>query len=612
MNQEEARKIKAIEKRNEEAIADSKNLHILKHLLHYLNGYWKYIIGAWVGVFFEVVCEVTVPFLSQYVVAAINNTNGVDVQSLWIFSSIMIALAVCSTCFGVFAGFMAAKASAGFGKNLRQAMYYKVQEYSFANIDKFSASSLVTRMTTDVTNVQQSLQMISRTIVRAPFMLIAAMVLATVTAWPHWQVPVVFLCIIPFLAAVLFGIAAIVHPTFVKVFNAYDDLNSAVQENLEGIRVVKSYGREDFEGEKFGGISYFIYKHFVKAEMLLAFNSPAMQISMYAATCLISYFCGSIIIESNNTSFTIEQITPLFSYIMMILMSLMMVSMVFVMVTISRNSGERITQVLIEEPSLVSPENALKEVKDGSIDFKHVDFRYFKNADKKVLDDIELHIPSGSSVGIIGSTGSSKTTLVSLIARLYDVENGEVLVGGHNVKEYDLETLRDSVAVVLQKNVLFSGTIHSNLAWGNPDATEEEMLRACKIANADNFLVKYPDGFDHPVEQGGANFSGGQRQRLCIARALLKKPKILILDDSTSAVDTATDAQIRQAFKEELPEMTQLIVAQRLLSIKDCDQIIILDDGKIIAKGTNDELMKTSPVYQELYETQLRGGDFDE
>ncbi|MDO5330022.1 MAG: ABC transporter ATP-binding protein [Bacillota bacterium] len=611
MDNEEERKIAALKARDEQAIKESKNLHIIKRLAKYMAGYWPYVFAAWGLCVLEVTCEVLVPFFSQYLVAAIEADAGVDVSALWFWAIIMLVMAVASTACGIIAGFMAAKASAGFARNLRQAMYYKVQEYSFANIDKFSASSLVTRMTTDVTNVQFSVQMIMRMVIRAPLMMIAALVLATVTAWPHWQIPVTFLCIIPFLAIVLFGIAAIVHPTFVRIFNAYDGLNASVQENLEGIRVVKSYGREDFEGEKFGKISYFIYRNFVKAETLLAFNSPAMQIAIYTATCCISYFCGKMIIDSNGTDFSIEQITPLLSYIMMILNSLMMLSMVFVMVTMSRNSAERIVQVVIEEPSLKSPENPIMEVPNGEVVFEHVNFRYFKDSQKNALDDININIPSGSTVGIIGATGSSKTTLISLIARLYDVSEGSVKVGGHDVREYDLKVLRDSVAVVLQKNVLFSGTIRSNLLWGNENATDEEIKHAAHLACADEFIDRFPDGYDSKIEQGGTNVSGGQKQRLCIARALLKKPKILILDDSTSAVDTATDAKIRRAFKEEIPDTTEFIVAQRLLSIKDCDQILILDDGKIIAHGTNDELMKTSPVYQELYETQMSGGDFD-
>lgn len=611
MNNQEERIMEAVKARDEQAIKDSKNLHILKRLGHYLHGYWPMVFASWILCLLEVAMEVLVPFFSQYIVAAIES-DPVDVGALWMWAGIMLAMAVCSTICGVVAGFAAAKASAGFGRNLRQAMYYKVQDYSFANIDRFSASSLVTRMTTDVTNVQFAVQMIMRMVVRAPIMMIAALILATVNAWPHWEVPVIFLCIIPFLAAVLFGIAAIVHPTFVKVFNAYDALNGSVQENLEGIRVVKSYGREDFEGEKFGRISFFIYKNFVKAETTLAFNSPAMQIAIYSATCLVSYFCGTWIIESNNLGdFRIEQITPLLSYIMMILNSLMMLSMVFVMVTMSRNSAERITQVLIEEPSLTSPENAIMEVPNGEVIFDNVRFKYFQDSPKYTLDDININIPSGSTVGIIGATGSAKTTLISLIARLYDVQEGSVRVGGHDVKEYDLKVLRDSVAVVLQKNVLFSGTIKSNLLWGNEKATDEEIAHAAHLACADEFVERFPDRYDSKVEQGGTNLSGGQKQRLCIARALLKNPKILILDDSTSAVDTATDARIRKAFKEEIPDTTKFIVAQRLLSIKDCDQILIMDGGKIVAHGTNDELMKTSTIYQELYETQLRGGDFD-
>ena len=412
----------------------------------------------------------------------------------------------------------------------------------------------------------------------------------------------------------MFFVSIKVHPTFVKVFNAYDDLNASVQENLTGIRVVKSFGREQFENEKFGRVSYFIYKTFLHAERILAVNSPFMQLSVYACMLIISYFGASLIVASGNapTGFNTGSLTSLISYVMQILMALNFVSMVFVMVIIARNSAERITEVINEKPDLASKENALTEVKDGSVDFDHVHFRYSDKASKDVLNDINLHIPSGATVGIIGATGSSKSTLVSLIARLYDASSGTVKVGGVDVKDYDLPTLRDAVAVVLQKNVLFTGTIRSNLLWGKEDATDEEIKHACHLACADEFIEKFPQKYDSPIVEGGTNVSGGQKQRLCIARALLKSPKILILDDSTSAVDTKTDSMIRESFKNEIPDVTKFIIAQRVLSIKDCDIILLLDDGKIIAQGTNDELMESSPVYREIYETQLGGGDFDE
>ena len=602
------------EARNDAAIKRSKSLHIYRSLAKYLNGYWLDVILAWVFVAFEVICEVLIPFFSQNLVDAlsVDSASEVEMTTVWTYSLIMMGMAIASCLFGILAGFVAAKAAAGFGKNLRKAMYYHIQEYSFSNIDKFSTASLVTRLTTDVTNVQFSVQMILRMVVRAPMMMIVAFIMA---CFKSWQLSMIILVILPFLGAVLFTISNVTHPIFVRVFNAYDDLNAEVQENLNGIRVVKSFGREAFEGEKFGGISYFIYRNFVKAEKKLAFNNPAMQIAIYAAMLLVSWFGARLIQKSGNNAsigFTTGALTSLLSYIMMILNGLMMVSMSFVMVTISKNSAERITEVIVEQPDIVSPKNAVKEVKDGSVDFCHVSFRYSASAEKDTLHDIDLHIPSGSTVGVIGVTGSAKSTLISLIARLYDASEGEVKVGGVNVKEYDLVALRDAVSVVLQKNVLFSGTIKSNLLWGNENATDEEIKKAAHLACADEFISTFPLGYDSPIDEGGTNVSGGQKQRLCIARALLKNPKILILDDSTSAVDTHTDSVIRQSFKTEIPDVTKFIIAQRILSIKDCDIILLMDDGKILAKGNNDELMKTSPVYREIYETQMGGGDFDE
>ncbi len=603
------------EARNDAAIQRSKNLHIYRSLAKYMNGFWLDVVLAWIFVALEVVCEVLVPFFSQNLVdsLSVNSVEAVEMGEIWKYSLIMMGMAVASCAFGILAGIVAAKAAAGFGRNLRKAMYYHIQDYSFSNIDKFSTASLVTRLTTDVTNVQFSVQMILRMVVRAPMMMIVAFVMA---CFKSWQLSMVILVILPFLGAVLFSISNVVHPVFVRVFNAYDDLNAEVQENLNGIRVVKSFGREAFEGEKFGAISYFIYRNFIKAEKMLAFNNPAMQIAIYAAMLLVSWFGAQLIVKSGNSAanggFTTGALTSLLSYIMMILNGLMMVSMSFVMVTISKNSAERITEVIIEEPSIVSPKNAVKDVKDGSVDFCHVSFRYSATAEKDTLHDIDLHIPSGSTVGIIGVTGSAKSTLISLIARLYDASEGEVKVGGVNVKDYDLVSLRDAVSVVLQKNVLFSGTIKSNLLWGNENATDEQIEKAAHLACADEFISTFPLGYDSPIDEGGTNVSGGQKQRLCIARALLKNPKILILDDSTSAVDTHTDSVIRQSFKTEIPDVTKFIIAQRILSIKDCDIILLMDDGKILAKGNNDELMKNSPVYREIYETQMGGGDFDE
>ncbi len=604
----------AVEARNDAAIKRSKSLRVYRSLAKYLNGYWVSVILAWVFVALEVVCEVLIPFFSQNLVDAlsVNSVSEVEMATIWTYSLIMMGMAVASCLFGILAGFVAAKAAAGFGKNLRKAMYHHIQDYSFSNIDKFSTASLVTRLTTDVTNIQFSVQMVLRLVVRAPMMMIVAFIMA---CFKSWQLSMIILVILPFLGAVLFSISHVVHPVFVRVFNAYDDLNGEVQENLNGIRVVKSYGREAFEGEKFGAISYFIYRNFVKAEKMLAFNNPAMQIAIYAAMLLVSWFGAQFIVSSGNdpeVGFTTGALTSLLSYIMMILNGLMMVSMSFVMVTISKNSAERVTEVIVESPDIVSPENAVKEVKDGSVDFCHVNFRYSATAEKDTLHDINLHIPSGSTVGVIGVTGSAKSTLVSLIARLYDASEGEVKVGGVNVKDYDLVALRDAVSVVLQKNVLFSGTIKSNLLWGNENASDEQIKKAAHLACADEFIDGFPLGYDSPIDEGGTNVSGGQKQRLCIARALLKNPKILILDDSTSAVDTHTDSVIRQSFKTEIPEVTKFIIAQRILSIKDCDIILLMDDGKILAKGTNDELMQTSPVYREIYETQMGGGDFDE
>lgn len=474
----------AVEARNDAAIKRSKSLHVYRSLAKYLNGYWVSVILAWVFVALEVVCEVLIPFFSQNLVDAlsVNSVSEVEMATIWTYSLIMMGMAVASCLFGILAGFVAAKAAAGFGKNLRKAMYYHIQDYSFSNIDKFSTASLVTRLTTDVTNIQFSVQMILRMVVRAPMMMIVAFIMA---CFKSWQLSMIILVILPFLGAVLFSISHVVHPVFVRVFNAYDDLNGEVQENLNGIRVVKSYGREAFEGEKFGAISYFIYRNFVKAEKMLAFNNPAMQIAIYAAMLLVSWFGAQFIVSSGNdpeVGFTTGALTSLLSYIMMILNGLMMVSMSFVMVTISKNSAERVTEVIVENPDIVSPENAVKEVKDGSVDFCHVNFRYSATAEKDTLHDINLHIPSGSTVGVIGVTGSAKSTLVSLIARLYDASEGEVKVGGVNVKDYDLVALRDAVSVVLQKNVLFSGTIKSNLLWGNENASDEQIKKAAHLA----------------------------------------------------------------------------------------------------------------------------------
>ena len=617
MTKEELAIFDAVNKRNAEELKRLKNIHIVKTLIQYMKGEWKWVWLAWLCVAIEVVCEVLIPFISQYVINIINPEDPhlvmtqADIPDLLAYCGVMVGMAIVSCIGGIFAGYFAAIASSNFGRKLRQAMYYNIQNFSFANIDKFSTASLITRLTTDCSNVTFAVQSIVRMVVRAPMMMVFAFVMAAITSW---QLSLVFLVAIPVLGFVLIFISYKVHPTFVKVFNAYDDLNASVQENLAGIRVVKSFGREDFEDKKFGRVSYYIYRSFLHAERMLAINSPFMQLTVYACMLIISYFGATMIMASGNSElgFNTGSLTALISYVMQILMALNMVSMVFVMVTIARNSAERITEVINEKSSITSKEGALTEVKDGSVDFEHVNFRYSDKASKNVLDDINLHIPFGSTVGIIGATGSSKSTLVNLIARLYDVSEGTVKVGGVDVRDYDLPTLRDAVAVVLQKNVLFTGTIRSNLLWGNENATDEQIKHACHLACADEFVERFPQKYDAPIVEGGTNVSGGQKQRLCIARALLKNPKILILDDSTSAVDTHTDSLIQEAFKTEIPEVTKFIIAQRVLSIKDCDIILVMDDGKIIAKGTNDELMENSPVYREIYETQMGGGDFDE
>ena len=585
-------------------------MNTYKKLAKYIGPYWKDTVFTWLSVFIEVICEVGVVFMMQFLIDEVKAINGeiTQLKLIAVYSGGIALLAIIAAITGILAGYFAASASAGFGKNLRKAMYDRIQDYSFKNIDKFSTSSIVTRTTTDVTNVQNAFMMSIRMVIRAPLLMTFALIMCFVT---QWRLAWIFLVIIPVILFLLLYISKKVHPTFVKIFDTYDALNETVEEDVDGIRIVKAFNREKVQSNKFRSVSDFIYKNFIYAEKLLSFNSPIMNTAVYGAMIGISYLGARLIISTNNTEhpFTVGGLSTLITYIMMIMMSLMMISMVYVQIIISKNSTERIVEIIEEVPDIQSPENAIKEVKDGSVDFDNVSFCYHEGKD--VLSDIDLHIRSGSMVGIIGSTGSSKTTLVSLMARLYDASKGEVKVGGVNVKEYDLKTLRDKVAVVLQKNTLFTGTIRSNLLWGKEDATDEEIYKACELAQCNEFLSRFPKGLDTEIAQGGTNVSGGQKQRLCIARALLKDPKILILDDSTSACDTHTDSLIREGLQTTKKDVTKFIIAQRVLSIKDCDLILVMDKGRIIARGNNDELMQNCSVYRELYESQLGGGDFD-
>ena len=522
-------------------------------------------------------------------------------------SLLLMLCAVTSLCFGSASAVFASKAGTGFAKNLRHDMYYHVQEFSFSNIDKFSTASIVTRLTSDVANIQMAFQMMIRMAIRCPMMLVLALISAMRISV---KLSLVYCVALPILALVLIGLIPVVFKIFDQVFKTYDNLNNVVQENIHGIRVVKSFVREDRETEKFTGISGDIYRLFCKAEHILALNNPVMQLCVYGCMLAISWFGAKLVIASGNipgAGLTTGELSSMFTYTTQILSSLMMLSMVFVMMVMSRAPMRRCAELLAEEPNLVSPEHPVTEVKDGSIDFENVSFRYSATAKLDALHDVNLHIPAGSTVGILGATGSSKSTLVQLIPRLYDVTDGCLKVGGVDVRNYDLEALRDDVAMVLQKNTLFSGTIKDNLRWGDPNATDEELIHACKLACADEFIQSFPDKYDTHIEQGGSNVSGGQKQRLCIARALLKKPKILILDDSTSAVDTHTDAMIRKAFREEIPGTTKLIIAQRVSSIQDADLILIVDGGTIAESGSHEQLMQTSAMYRHLFETQQKG-----
>lgn len=554
----------------------------------------------------EVILEVIIPMLMANLIDF--GIEAGNMQYILKMGLALIIFCIVSLTFGALSGKYAAVASAGFAKNLREDMYNKVQEYSFSNIDKFSTASIVTRLTTDITNIQNAYMMSIRVAVRCPIMLIFALFMAFQI---NSHLAPIFVIAIPILAVGLVIIISNAKRIFERIFRTYDKLNNVVQENLHGIRVVKSFVREDHETEKFCSVSKEIYQDFSKAEKILAFNAPLMQFCAYGCMLLISWLGAKLIVASGNNpavGMTTGDLTSMFSYTMQILMSLMMFSMVFVMITISYASMERAEEILDEKSDLHNPENPVYEVKDGSIEFDHVNFVYGKNADKLCLDNVNLKIPSGATVGIIGGTGSSKSTLVQLIPRLYDATEGAVKVGGRDVREYDIESLREEVAMVLQKNVLFSGTIKDNLRWGKEDATDEEMRHVCQLAQADEFIQTFPDGYDTYIEQGGTNVSGGQKQRLCIARALLKKPKILILDDSTSAVDTKTDALIRMAFREEIPNTTKIIIAQRISSVEDADLILVLDDGKINGMGTHEELLANNEIYREVYESQQKGG----
>lgn len=582
-------------------------MNIIRVLKKSIREYKRDSILTPILVAFESLTECFLPLMVATLVNKMQ--NGCDLSVIVKYGVILIIMACFSLLFGALAGITAANASAGFGKNLRKDLFVAVQNFSFENIDRFSASSLVTRMTTDVTNVQMAYMMIIRTVIRAPLMLIFSLIMGFVMGG---RLALIFLFTIPVLGIGLGLVIKKTMPLFRKVFRKYDNLNNSVQENINGIRVVKSFVREDFEMKKFNTAAEDVCNDFTRAEKILALNNPMMQFCIYVVMIFVMTFGSFLVINFGGAIIQVGQLSSLLTYSFQILMSLMMLSMVFVMVTISMESCERIVAVLEEKHTISNPKNPIYEVKDGSIDFNNVSFKYSKRADRYALANINLHIKSGQTIGILGGTGSSKTSLVNLISRLYDVTEGEVKVAGVNVKDYDLVTLRDAVSVVLQKNVLFSGSIKENLRWGNKDATDEEIVEACHLACADEFIEQFPDKYDTHIEQGGTNVSGGQKQRLCIARALLKKPKILILDDSTSAVDTKTDAIIRDGFKKFIPETTKIIIAQRVSSVQDADQIIIMNNGSIEAIGTHEELLASNPIYQEVYYSQNKGGEQDE
>ncbi len=580
---------------------------MFKRLAACVREYKKPTVLTLIFIICEVIIEVFLPFITAALVNDIK--NGTEIMTIVRTGLLLILMAMLSLCCGGIAGFTCSKASAGFAKNLRHDIFERIQDYSFENIDKFSSSSLVTRMTTDVANVQMSYMMLIRTAVRAPFMLVFSIIMAYIMGG---ALATSFVVIIPVLVFGLLMVARKAMPAFRSVFKKYDRLNEAIEENVRAMRVVKGFSREEYEKKKFGAASENIRNDFTRAERIVALNSPLMQICVYFNMVFVLLIGSKLIITNAGTTIDVGEMSAMLTYGMQILMNLMMLSMVYVILTISHESMKRVYEVLCEKPSITDPENPVTVIEDGSIDFNGVSFKYSEKAERFALENIDLHIKSGMTVGILGGTGSSKSTIVQLIPRLYDVTEGSVCVSGRDVREYSLRTLRDSVAMVLQKNLLFSGTIKENLRWGNENATDEEIIEACKLAQADEFINSFPDGYDTKIEQGGTNVSGGQKQRLCIARALLKKPKILILDDSTSAVDTKTDAFIREGFKNYIPDTTKIIIAQRVSSVQDADLIVVMDNGSISAMGTHDELLSSSEIYREVYTQQMGGGAVNE